>query len=182
MTHDHNTRNTEQSEQRQCTPGWTDSESCSGSSPAYTNPVDQSIWQHRPENISADQPVLPGLPADLVKLTYSGPTPHSSEIQRLNDIHPGLGTRIMDDAHEDIKSDRAITEQSFAYAIFEAKVRLCTAVLICVAVVALIPVLLLLLDPPESLAGVGALGLVALTPLVNTLINKQSEKKEKIQP
>lgn len=94
-------------------------------------------------------------------------------------MKPGSGDRIMDDAHKDMELDREITRESFQYAIHESKARLYTAIGICIAAIALIPIFLFALDPPESIVGAGAMGLVALTPLVNTLLNIRGTDQKK---
>ena len=66
-----------------------------------------------------------------------------------------MGDRIMDDAHKDMVADREVTQESFKYAV-------------------LIAVFLFALDPPESVVGASLVSLVALTPLVTTLLNRSS--------
>lgn len=108
--------------------------------------------------------------------THEGPTPLPAIIKQHNDISPGSGDRIMDDAHEDMVLDRKLTESSFLYAIYESKVRLWTAVGLIVAAFVSIPLFLFLLEPPESIVGCGMAGLAASAPLINTLLSSRGKR------
>ena len=79
----------------------------------------------------------------------------------------------MVDAHEDMRLDREITKATFDYTIHESKVRLYTAVGLCIATVALVPIVLMLFEPPESIVGSSIVGAVGLSPLVSILLNNR---------
>lgn len=153
------------------------------SSPTESDEKFPVLSEGQPEYRTPGQQEIPGLglPGGVTEWRFEGPTPMPQIIEWHNRIKPGSGDRIMDDAHEDMKLDREITRSSFKYAIHESKARLYTAISICIAAVGLIPLFLFTLDPPESIVGAGAMGLVALTPLVNTLLNNHGgdQKNEK---
>lgn len=114
--------------------------------------------------------------SDLSSITewrFEGPTPSPHFIAWHNKIKPGSGDRIMDDAHEDMKLDREITNATFKYTIHESKVRLYTAVSLCIATVVLVPIVLMLFEPPESIVGSSIVGAVGLSPLVGILLNNR---------
>lgn len=139
--------------------------------------------QGRPSDSEPNHSGLPGIPAlgpaHLEMAQYSGPTPHSSEIKRLNDIQPGLGTRVMNDAHDDVVQDRQLTKQSFDYAIKEAKLRLYVATALSLLSFLGIFVSLFLLDPPESITGAILCGLGTAGPVVKSFLNGRSKDDHK---
>lgn len=147
------------------------------STPPEPNPRSPQLWEGQHRNQPSDQQALPGLenlPDNIATFSFEGPTPHPYIINQYNQIKLGMGDRIMDDAHEDMVADRKITQDSFKYAIFEAKARLFTAIAIVLSCPILITVFLFTLDPPESVVGAGLVGIVSLTPLVTTLLNRSS--------
>lgn len=154
-------------------------------SPAQQNPQHPHVPENGFSDSPSDQQALPGLEnpqfgqEGLALFAHQGPTPLPAIIKQHNDICPGAGDRIMDDAHEDMVLDRKITESSFRYSIFESKVRLGTAVCLISAALILIPIFLFLLDPPESIAGATLVGLAASTPLVATLLNSRDSKADR---
>lgn len=128
-----------------------------------------------PSYYPPDKQTFPGI-TELPNITewrFEGPTPSPHIIEWHNRIKPGSGDRIMDDAHEDMRLDREITKATFDYTIHESKVRLYTAVGLCIATVALVPIVLMLFEPPESIAGSSIVGAVGLSPLVSILLNNR---------
>lgn len=158
------------------------SEGSSEASPcSQPDPNSPQLWESQRLHQPPDQQALPGLddlPHNLAAFSFEGPTPHPFIIDQYNQIKPGMGDRIMDDAHEDMVIDRKITQESFSYAIFEAKARLAIAIAVIVSCPILITVFLFALDPPESLVGAGLVGLASLTPLIATLLNKPKPPPE----
>lgn len=187
MNHEEHSDGAERSEQHPHVPDRTSESSSRPGTPPQPDPQQPGLQQSEHSDSTPTQQSLPGLSnlpgahPPVAVWEHYGPTPHPAIIQYYNDICPGSGDRIMDDAHEDMLLDRKITKESFDYAVHESKVRLYTAVALIACAVALIPVLLIILDPPESLVGVGALGLVAATPLVSTLLNSDP-KNSRAQP
>ena len=182
MNHEHDPNNSQRHEQDQHVPKRQSDPSGPGSPPAHQDPFHPGLHQHQQDDHSPDQPPLPGLHNEvgppLIGLQYSGPTPHSSEIQKLNNIRPGMGNRIMDDAHDDIIHDREISKESFEYVIWESKARLYVAIsLTCLSFVGIF-VSLIIFEPPESLVGAGLCGFGAVTPIVLNLLNTNSTKKK----
>ncbi|MDH2455339.1 DUF2335 domain-containing protein [Corynebacterium bovis] len=182
MTHEHDPDHPERDGQDQHAPEQSGDPGSSGSTPAYPDPFRPSLRQHRHGDHPSNQPALPGLPDDLnqqvIGLQYSGPTPHSSEIQRLNEISPGMGNRIMDDAHDDIVHDRTMSERSFDYVIWESKRRLNVATgLTCLSFGGIF-LTLFLLDPPESLVGAGLCGIGASTPIILGLLHGRPHPRD----
>ena len=178
MNHENDPNHPERHGQDQHAPEWPSDPSSPGSTPAYPDPFFPDLQQHRQDDHSPNQPALPGLPDELnpslIGVQYSGPTPHSSEIQKLNDINPGMGNRIMDDAHDDIVHDREMSKKAFEYVIWESKRRLNVAVaLTCLSFIGIF-VCLIFFDPPESLVGAGLCGVGAISPIILALLNKNS--------
>lgn len=84
----------------------------------------------------------------------------------------------MDDAHDDIVHDREISRESFEYVIWESKTRLYVAIaLTCLSFVGIF-VSLIIFEPPESLMGASLCGIGAVTPIVLSLLNKNSATKK----
>lgn len=189
MKHEHDPNYPERYEQDQHASERSSIPSRAGSTPTYSDSHNSGLRQHRQEDYSPYQPtpLAPSSSPFIGLQQYSGPTPHSSEIQKLNSINPGMGNRIMDDAHEDIVHDREISKQTFDYAIWEAKRRLNVATaLTCLSFVGIFACLFLL-EPPESIVGAGLCGAGAITPIILALLSRNpyspiSKSNEPAQP
>lgn len=134
MNHEEHSDGAGRSDQHPYVPNPTNESSRRPSTPTQSDPQQQGLPQNEHNDTEPNQQALPGLsnlpgkhpPVSIWE--HYGPTPHPAIIQYHNDICPGSGDRIMDDAHEDMLLDRTITRESFNYAIHESKVRLYTAV------------------------------------------------------
>ena len=163
----------------------------SAGSAASASAQSDSQLSGAPENKRSDFPPVGGALRGVNRLSnlddqiavwaHQGPTPHPQIIKQHNDIQPGAGDRIMEDAHADIVLDRKVTAESFEYAIFESKVRLFTTVGVIFGALILIPAILVLFDPPESIVGTAAVGLAAASPLVRTLIGPKQSQKDQLE-
>ena len=103
---------------------------------------------------------------------FSGPVPPPAIIEQYDQLSPGAGQRILDDAHEDVVLDRQITRDSFNYAIKEAKTRVRLAVGITIASFAGIFACLGFFDAPESIVGASVCGLTAAGPTIRAILDR----------
>ena len=173
MNHENHSHDPERHEQHPHVSNQSGQDSGRSSSSAEYDEERTCLPKGKPVYHPPGEQALPGL-TDLSRITewrFESPTPMPQIIQWHNNIKPGSGDRIMDDAHEDIKLDRQITSSSFEYAIHESKVRLYTAIGLCISAVILVPIILLLFEPPESIVGTSVVGAIGLSPLVGTLLN-----------
>lgn len=159
-----------------------------GGQAQYADTTGSSIqpgWEQYPP---PNQPAIPGIDRELVEHgqiighAYAGPVPPPSIIDGCERIQAGLGKRILDDAHDDTVADREITRKAFDHAIWEAQAGFIVATFISMSAIVGIVLCLVFLDPPESLAGAGILGLASLTPLVRTFLNRDQQKSSADQP
>ncbi|MGV0340342.1 hypothetical protein ACUY2S_10365 [Corynebacterium parakroppenstedtii] len=175
MNHDNDPKDPEEHVSDQHGPNSTDQTSRKRSAPKKRNSDISGLQQDgssHPETNRSDLPGIPTVgPAHLEMAQYSGPTPHSSEIKQLNAIEPGLGTRVMNDAHDDMIQDRELTKASFDYAIWEARRRFCVATLITLLSFAGIFISLFFLAPPESITGAIVCGLGTVGPVVRSFLD-----------
>lgn len=153
--------------------------------PAWADPDNTSLQPRRWQDPGADQQPLPGLenlpvgPPDAYM--FQGPVPPPGIIKQYDDLSPGMGQRIMDDAHEDIVQDRQITREAFDYAIKESKIRVRLAVGITVCSFLGIFVSLAAFDDPESIIGATLCGLGAAGPTIRALLNRGDKKDDQDQ-
>lgn len=148
----------------------------------HSDPTDPRIQPNWGQDQPPNQPAIPGIDGQLIGYghiighTYAGPIPPPHIIDGYERIQPGLGKRILDDAHEDTIADRLITQKAFDHAIWEAKAGFRVAAFITFASIVGIFFCLLFLDSPESFVGAAFLGLASLTPLVRTFLNRDQQK------
>ena len=185
MNHEHDPRNPGRTGQDQYESEPPSSSSGGRITPAHPDPLDQGVQPYRQSDLPPDQPALPGLEPlnpHVVSFMHSGPTPHSSEIQRLNEINPGMGNRIMDDAHDDIVHDRQLSKESFDYVIWESRRRVKVATWLPFLSFIGIFACLGLFESPESVVGASLCGIGAVAPIVLGLLRKDQTPALKENP
>lgn len=182
MNHEHDPHNPQRYGQDQHATEQSSDPRSPGSTPAFTDPDCQGIQPRGWQYPDPDQPPLTGLeplsPATLVG--FQGPVPPPHIIEAYNQIAPGAGTRILNDAHEDTIEDRRITREAFEHTKHEAWVRIGIAALVLLMCVSGIFVCLAIFHPPESIAGATLFSLGAIASVIKEVMNgsnPQSAKK-----
>lgn len=173
MTHEHDPNHPQRHGQDQHAPEQSSDPSSPGSTPAFADPNSQGIQPRGRQYPEPDQTPLPGLepqsPPTLVG--FQGPVPPPNIIEEYNQISPGAGTRILDDAHEDTMEDRRITREAFEHTKHEAWVRIAIAAIVLLMCVTGIFLCLALFEPPESIAGATLFSIGAIASVIKEVMN-----------
>lgn len=150
-----------------------------GSTPAQPDPNSPVVPEGGGLDSFRDQPPLPGLNYTEVVEAYriEGPLPPPQILAQYDSLVPGEAKRILDDAHENEVLDREVTRKSFDTAITLEKRGFNVAAAITAACLILAFLSLLLLDPPESIAGTVVFGLGSAAPIVLGFLGNHRPQK-----